>query len=362
MKHRIFESLVNERGFDLFVLEAGGPEMERLDDFVTSGQGDPEQLLIGLGPWPWRTRELASLFRWIREHNETAGARPIRVAGIDMQVPGAASTAVLTFLRAVDPAAQQQADAALACLRPYATHAEINALYHRYSQQSPEQQSACRAGLQAIHDRILELRGKVAQGTSASEAMRALAGARTLVQFEQILRFQGLRDRFMADNLTWLLEQRYPGSRAVVWSHNGHVVRQPNRLGGALERRLGAEAVLHLGFTFYSGAFNAIEKKKNGPVGGLRTFQAEPPPAESWEALLHTAGLPRGLLDLGARGSRIPAWADRPHPLRRIGAIYGSDPQTSQVMTDLRRELDFLIYLEQTTPSELLPSDRSSSP
>ena len=362
MKHRIFQSLVDERGFDLFVLEAGGPEMDRLDDFVTSGTGDPERLLTDLGYWPWRARELASLFRWIRQHNlqhnQTAGEKPVRVAGIDMQDPRAASAEVLAFLHAVDPAAQQQADTALACLRPFATPADINALYRGYLQRPPEQQSACRAGLQSLSDRILALRGKAAAG----EGMRAMADARTLVQFEQILRFRGLRDRFMADNLTWLLEQRYPGSRAALWSHNAHVMRQPGRLGGALERRLGNQAVLHLGFTFYSGAFNAVEQKENGPFGGLRTFQAEPPPADSWETLLHTTGLPRGLLDLGAGAGPVPSWIDRPHPLRRIGASYGGDPQASRALADLRRELDFLVYVEQTTPSDLLPSDHPGSP
>jgi erythromycin esterase len=276
-----------------------------------------------------------------------------------MQLPQAAAAAVLTFLRAADPAAHQQADAALACLRPFETRSEINALYRGYPQQPPEQQSACRAGLQAIHDRIVELQGRA---TSAAAGMRALSGARTLVQFEQLLRHQSLRDRFMAENLTWLLEQRYPGSRAVVWSHNGHVVRQPGRLGGIVERHLGAEAVLHLGFTFYRGSFNAIEVKKDGTVGRLRTFQAKAPAADSWESLFHTAALPRGLIDLSSRASQAPAWVARPHPLRGVGALYGGDPQTSQVMADLRRELDFLIYLEQATPSELLSFDRSSFP
>ena len=74
MKHRLVAFLVRELGFTGFAIEANGPEAERIDDYVQTGQGDPASLLAGLHYWTWNTREVLDLIGWMREYNAQRGS------------------------------------------------------------------------------------------------------------------------------------------------------------------------------------------------------------------------------------------------------------------------------------------------
>jgi hypothetical protein len=53
-----------------------------------------------------------------------------------------------------------------------------------------------------------------------------------------------------------------------------------------------------MGFSFYSGAANAIKYGPNEDAGLLTAQQVPPPPAGTYESFFYTAGLPRFFLDL----------------------------------------------------------------
>lgn len=68
------------------------------------------------------------------------------------------------------------------------------------------------------------------------------------------------RDRAMADNVDWLLEERFPGEKIVLWAHNGHAGTAPQdgskTKGMHLRDRHGDQMVV-LGFAFYQGEVRA---------------------------------------------------------------------------------------------------------
>ena len=73
------------------------------------------------------------------------------------------------------------------------------------------------------------------------------------------------RDRAMADNVLWILDQQ-PGARMALWAHNGHItfdeqVMAGGSMGVHLRRALGPD-YLTFGFAFDHGAFQAIEREK----------------------------------------------------------------------------------------------------
>lgn len=85
MKHRILDYLAEEMGFRLFAMEATWPEMNRIDDWVHGGEGDPAVLLSGQYFWTWNTQEVMDLITWAREFN--SGRPPedhVSVLGFDM--------------------------------------------------------------------------------------------------------------------------------------------------------------------------------------------------------------------------------------------------------------------------------------
>lgn len=353
MKHRLIQFLVREMEFDIVAFEAGGPEMNRLDDFIGTGEGDPKKQLAELGYWPWASREVLDLVLWLRDHNRSSTVLPkVRLRGLDMQIPGPAAEQLVEFFRRVDPSEAAAAEAVLACLRPFETSAELNALYGRYLKLPPETQAACRAGLQDLHDRLLEKRDALAQASSAEAFARALGCARLLVQLEQSLRHRSLRDRFMAENAEWLLAQAGPSAKMVIWSHNGHVNNLPGRMGRSLKRRFGERAVLG-GFTFQRGTFRAVEQTEEEGYRSLRAFQAPDTPSGSFERIFGAAGIPLFLIDLRASRSAPPSWLAQPRSLRRIGASFcaGCAASSPWSLVTLPQEYDLLIFLEETTPS-----------
>jgi len=133
----------------------------------------------------------------------------------------------------------------------------------------------------------------------------------------------------------------------VLWAHNGHVSRQPDRMGGHLAARYG-EAMRVIGFTLGDGDYTAV-----GPRG-LSSYPATPPESGSLEEVFRKTGIPRFALDLrGAAGSRESAFLTEPHVFRSIGAV-ATDEQFAPA--SLATQFDVVIYFDHTKASSRLPT------
>lgn len=351
MKHRLLEFLVQEMGFNVFAIEANWPESNLVNDYVQSGAGDPAQRLRGIYFWTWNTQEVLDMILWMRSHNENPGDAPqVSFVGFDAQYAHVAMDNVLEYLEQVDPASVEQASASYACLDGYQFK------MYEYSELPVSDQAACREGLQAVYDLV-----QASQGDSEARA-QALQNARVVLQVEDISGDGGYaaRDRYMADNLAWLLEQAGPDAKIVLWAHNDHIALTnatgDKAMGGYLHEMYGDE-MLVVGFTFYQGAFNAFNMSGSGSPGAITEFQIALPPEGSHEQRLNGAELPLFFLDLRQVEANSPAadWFLEPHHLRHIGAGYDQTiPKSFFEWGILPQAYDALIYFQETSPSQLL--------
>lgn len=86
MKDRIVRYLVTEAGLRLFALESNFAETLAINDYVTTGTGDPLDALAGSYFWTWDTEEVLALIEWLRDFNEGRPADDqVKFYGIDMQ-------------------------------------------------------------------------------------------------------------------------------------------------------------------------------------------------------------------------------------------------------------------------------------
>jgi len=112
-KHRLIEFLVEEMGFTVFAMEEDLPYSRKIDEYILSGEGDPEKLLNGMGHWLiWDTAEVLALVKWMREHNEgLVDKSKIRFYGCDTANQSTGIENVRAYLDKVDPqyAASMQA-------------------------------------------------------------------------------------------------------------------------------------------------------------------------------------------------------------------------------------------------------------
>jgi erythromycin esterase-like protein len=183
----------------------------------------------------------------------------------------------------------------------------------------------------------------------AREAEWAIQNARVVLQCMQSRANEVTRDRSMAENVKWILDQN-PAAKIVLWAHNGHVATsgysgyQP--MGASLREMYGDRMVV-FGFGFNQGSFQAM---KQG--AGLRDITVPPAPAGSLDATLAASGIPIFALDLrrAPPSGPVAEWLDAPHKARSIGAVYTEDSSTGY-MSDLRARqcFDVLLFVEKTT-------------
>ncbi len=359
MKHRVLEFLVREMGFTDFAMEAPWLEAEDVNRYVLNQYnrpGLPEQLIYYFKLWPWRTEEVADLIRWMREWNRTATPEQrVQFHGFDMQSSGKAIDEVIAFFATADPVNYSVVTQSYQCLAPYR---DFGVLQGRpmatYAALPDSVRAACRAGVQAVFDLIEHNRTAYQAASGTARYATTLHAARLLLQWEAYAASASglLRDRFMAENVQWLLDQAGPGARMMLWAHNWHVSRITGSMGDHLTSALGPDYV-NVALLFGTGSFNAIAKN-----GGLQVFQAGLLPNNSLERVLTDV---RHSLLFDAR--TIPQGGDSVGPLleaipvRSIGATFDPTQELRYFGPQvLPHDYDLLIFLLHTSASTMLPN------
>jgi erythromycin esterase len=188
-----------------------------------------------------------------------------------------------------------------------------------------------------------------AGGATADEIEWAIQNARVALQCAQMRSNEVSRDRSMADNVKWILDQD-PKARIVLWAHNGHVAAGGlgfETMGASLRRMYGAQ-MLVFGFAFNEGSFQAI------PQGGgkLTTFTVPAAPGGSLDSTLAASGVPLFALDIRA----APAWFRESRSTRLIGAVYPEN-QPYAFLANLRptEAYDVMLFVDKTTAAVANP-------
>lgn len=158
-------------------------------------------------------------------------------------------------------------------------------------------------------------------GFSATETDWAIRNARVVCQVAELRADSTGRDRAMAENISWILDQN-PGAKIVLWAHNGHVATGSYRgyvpMGSYLWEKYNTQ-MISVGFAFNQGGFQAID----GQGRGLTPFTVPPAPADTLDQLYATAGLPIYAIDLRKAPLTGPGSLLRsPLLTRTIGSLY----------------------------------------
>ena len=331
LKHRVFEYLAERLGFTVFAIEANQPEARAIDRYVQGGDGDPEELLAGIYFWTWDTEEVLDLIEWMRRYNADPGHRQtLHFAGFDMQTPRVAARETLAYLREVDPGLAGANEDLLDPLAGPDTWREVL--------QRPVGELA------AMRDRLRDLvasfdghreawiertgtdRFTIArqQAVVARQAVEMYAG-----MAEGTPQAVGLRDQAMAANVRWLLDTSPPGTRVMLWAHNGHVSRAPwangiEPMGVHLSLRAGQRlrgARLRLRSGIVPGdRLDRGPGRARGAAGAHRRSGAAGPPGSRLRPHRPAALRPRPADSRGHAGRPL-ARRPPPHPIDRRGVL-----------------------------------------
>lgn len=334
-KHRIFEHLVEERGFTTFALEAPWSTGLLVDAWVRTGRGDIRAIMrdeFQESYRLWNTEEYLDLFRWMRGYNLLHPDRPVHFMGNDLGYAGRnVFDAVTSYVSRVHPELLPRFRELYRDSRPTGT-------VENWMKEYMDRTRAERQRMAGDVNRALALleRQSPGKGPGAREAhLWAVQHARAIAQVgteyahdlatpEGVAAAMLYRDRIMAENTVWW--QRTTGDRMVLSAHNGHVgyesttpEQYPRTQGAFLRDALGRDYV-SVGASFGQGSFNAHDT--GAPGEPLRTFTVAPlGPGSSAETLDRVAPGPFAL-DLRHTTPAARDWLAVRRPTRHIGTAY----------------------------------------
>lgn len=193
------------------------------------------------------------------------------------------------------------------------------------------------------------------KGAKARDIEWVIQNARVVLQCMQMRANEVPRDRSMADNVKWILDNN-PGVKIVLWAHNFHVSTASaggdDPMGASLRKMFGSQMVV-FGFAFNQGSFRALEQ-----TGGLRDFTVPPAPAGTLDATFAAAGIPLFALDLrdAPKSGPVATWLSEPHKARGIGSMYSED-LAAQFFYEIKapQSFDAMLFVEKTTAARKNP-------
>jgi|GEM_PF-2076305 len=362
MKHRLLEFLVKEMGFNIFAIEDTWAGTEAVNEYVHGGPGTAGVAHRKMDYWTWRTTEVLDMIRWMRAYNDNpANTRKVSFRGFDIQNALTPVEHLLNYLRKVDPGQVENVQNLYSCITNFGPYPGA------YRERPQEYKAECRSKIDSVR-RMMEERGGDYQGRSSGvEYANALQATRIMLQTEECHAIPDciyVRDRHMADNAAWLLEQAGPDAKMVIWAHNQHVGNLVNNIEGYVWTSMGrhlhdrfGDDMFIIGFTFRSGSFRAVLIVGSATLGH-RVHVSQQPLAGSYEHYLASADMPRMLIDLRqiAPGSPATDWLIGPRPLRAIGSVYNElTPERWYTDVKLTEMFDLLIYFQDTRHSDVLP-------
>lgn len=367
-EHLFFRYLVERHGFRLFGLEAPFSETMALHDFVVHGEGTLDAALDQIDFRIYETEEMATLFRWMRSFNEGRPASDrIEVYGFDVQSAAGAAEALLSYLE--DPSVSPPPDDVIESLSMVADGVfegeDVN----------EERLGKGERVVSSLEDRFESTVDDDPDDADpdpsiAKQHWRTLQGAcefaRTGLEADRSAQW-GLRDRYMAEAVEWMLDHADP-NRIAVWAHDNHVKRgrltgdgHPSKtMGEHLASRYG-DGYYALGTQFGRGVVRAwvpTDGEGEIEVDGRDLSMTEipvPQPIEgSIPAVFTDVGAPVVLLDYRSLpdGGLLREWLDEERPHHFVaGVIDPADRRNFYRDYGAARAFDGLAFVRAASPT-----------
>ncbi|GAB3642563.1 erythromycin esterase family protein [Spirosoma arcticum] len=374
VKHRLLEFLVCEMGYRVFALEGSYSALQVINDYVMGRMDDGTKALDGQGFAVWNTEEVRAMLDWARAYNAgvTAGKR-VKFIGFDMQVNKPGKERLRAYLRQTAPDRATRTDSLLAI-------DEENLFSTAFTQQQTDAGKAAGAKLNLLKIPYNDLYTFLESNRTALVAKSSEADyeqmheyARMLVQFIDMAipadsrQGPAIRDRYMAENFTRLVNQQPASTRVVVWAHNSHIATDDNGsfvpIGAYLRKSYGPDYYA-LGLVYNQGSFQASGTVDVSAKRVMRQFTVKPAPAGSADWYLAQTGIDKFVIDFraGQQNGDVRHWLTTPQPVwGGVGWYFKPEYEASmfQRTAPISKLYDGLLFIETTTRARPNPSVKS---
>jgi len=251
-KHRMVEFLVQEMNFNVFAIEVSYAICLKVNDYVAGGKTSRAEAMKNLEFSLLHTEEVAALVDWLRDYNQTAPPEhKVKLFGFDMHTDSGVARPVLDYIHRVAPEKTQ----------------EVRETLNKVATAPPKSSKGLLREIDKLIRYFALQEANFTYKTSRVEYEENLQLLRILFQVEDVFsqKQYDTRDRYMAENILYLLTRERPGTRIAVWAHNGHIsagninwMPDGGKAMGAYLRQKLANEYYALGLTFNEGSFQAM--------------------------------------------------------------------------------------------------------
>lgn len=206
LKLHVFQQMVDNYNVKAFVLESDYGGSEQVNRYIHGGGGTAEEAAAALGFAIYRTEEMEKLISYMRQYNESAAeGEDLRFYGCDMQ------RIMYSFQFLIEACNETGVDTTL--LQRLADGENWNSEYD----------SLARTEI------IIQVKKDLADKENSAQAIHCADMLLQYDEFHALTETDGgmLRDKFMAENVKWILgqEQQLGRERIFVSGHNSHVAK-----------------------------------------------------------------------------------------------------------------------------------------
>ncbi len=355
-KTRLIRYLHQKKGFDVLAFESGLYDCHHAWQALRKPDAVPREAVeLGVFKVWTMSQQVQPLIAYLAA--EAKGKRPLELCGFDCQFTGTAARSELTsdvaglLARLPDDALsrRQQEDT----VRAFDRLAEGKA---------PDADAVERmAAFRKLVDGLKPSDRLSAEDLAWAKQVQQSAGGLIDMLKEKDAASGNARDAQMARNFLWLLKERYPKRKVIVWAASFHTMRNPKGIdwlteaGGRLKREakyadtvtFGHDVCKAIGKEVYSVTFTAADGEWK-LMQFEKANQLRSPRKGSLEELMVDAGLTNAFVDLKSP----PAggdWLRKRLVMRPMG--YGD------MEAAWPEVFDGVIFTKTMTPSEMIEVD-----
>lgn len=359
LKHRLLDYAVNEMNVRIFAMEGNMLTIKRINEYVQNGQGSAQNSMNGIF-MVWYNEEVLQMIEWVREYNSLNPNDPVQFVGYDIQEVIPPIDSLQSFLKKYD-------------LQLYSASAKFleelrnNGGYGVAASSSKKQRRNWYKKAKSLLKKVKKST-KIEKGkediSHLNEILWGIQYANLVKQFtENTLRghLSFYRDKAMAENISWFLNNSPDSIRMLVWAHDYHVSRGDFRkdkyniynglsMGNWLSKEYGTD--------YKSFALSTYEGSYRGMVSYFDFTQKEcplhPSPQGTLDYALHQLSNQKKvigmLLDLSSGHNQN--WLLKPLKMRfanHVNIEYGY-----WVDYVLPKQFDGIFFVNETSPSQPL--------
>ena len=221
VKQRILQYAILELGVRTFILEDNQLIVEGINEYVLYGKGKPENVILGLFN-VWNTEEMLHLIKWLRSYNIAHPKVKVEFVGMDVQNPALAIKHISEFLDQKDTNLQKKSNQLVKDIKQEwrNSHFKKDSTLLQWDNDAEENYNLF------IYNKSKWL----SEAKNKADTLKvewAIKNARTIKQFVETIiggNYEG-RDKAMAENVQWIVNQREPSAKFVIWAHDSHISR-----------------------------------------------------------------------------------------------------------------------------------------